>query len=208
MTIIEDMPKLESLFVREIDEKGEYTATNKITPGYEWVLESEDVVCMEKLDGTNVSIIIQEGNIVAVFNRTTRIPFFTRGSRFIIDGVQNSYDEGRCELLDGQHFGELIGPKVQGNPYKVDKNYWLPFKSWGMKHLVYNSFHKYPKDFESLKKWLLSDISEGGIFSLYMKKRGIDQKPEGVVFHNTKTGEMCKLRLDMFKEYKGRRHKE
>jgi hypothetical protein len=41
-----------------------------------------------------------------------------------------------------------------------------------------------------------------------MKKKGIDKKPEGIVFHNLKTGEMAKLRLDMFDDWKGFRHKE
>ena len=30
---------------------------------------------------------------------------------------------------------------------------------------------------------------------------------EGIVFYNIKTGQICKLRRDMFGWYKGRRHK-
>ncbi len=41
-----------------------------------------------------------------------------------------------------------------------------------------------------------------------MRKKGIIQKPEGVVFHNLKTNQMAKLRLDMFAEWKGKRHKD
>lgn len=54
----------------------------------------------------------------------------------------------------------------------------------------------------------MKPISEGGIFSLYARMKGIEQKPEGVVFYNLKTGQMAKLRLDMFDFWKGGRHKE
>mgnify|MGYP001565311234 FL=1 len=37
--------------------------------------------------------------------------------------------------------------------------------------------------------------------------KGIEAKPEGVVFHNLQTGQMVKLRLDMFKWFKGDKHK-
>jgi hypothetical protein len=41
-----------------------------------------------------------------------------------------------------------------------------------------------------------------------MKRRGTDQQPEGIVFHNIKTGQMAKLRRDQFDWYTGPRHKE
>ena len=31
---------------------------------------------------------------------------------------------------------------------------------------------------------------------------------EGIVFHNIKKGQMAKLRIDMFKDFEGKRHKE
>ena len=77
-----DMPKLESPFVREIID-GNYIVTPKITEGYEWVFEDEEVMAIEKLHGTNVSIIIECGMITAIFNRTARIPFFNKGKKFI-----------------------------------------------------------------------------------------------------------------------------
>jgi hypothetical protein len=44
--------------------------------------------------------------------------------------------------------------------------------------------------------------------SLWFRKRGIEEQPEGIVFHNLKTGEMCKLRIDMWDFFKGNRHKD
>jgi len=111
-------------------------------------------------------------------------------------------------LPNGQNFGELVGEKLAKNPYQIIGHIWIPFLGFGMKHLVYKSYHKYPKTFDNIKEWLLNPIEDGGIFSLFMKMKGINQKPEGVVFYNIKTGQMAKLRLDMYVEYKGNRHKE
>jgi hypothetical protein len=205
---VKDMPKLESPFVRELNEKDEYLVTDKINEEYRWVFEGgeDEVVCMEKCDGTNCSVIIQDGVVNAIFNRTTRIPFFNKGKRCIIDGFLESHERGYLELLDGQHFGELIGEGVNGNSLQIKGNLWVPFNSFGMKHLVYKSWHKYPKTYENIRDWFFKPISEGGIFSLFARMKGIELKPEGVVFYNLKTGQMCKLRMDMFAEFKGRRH--
>ena len=50
------MPKLESPFVRKMIGNN-YIVTNEIAKGYEWVFEDESVMAIEKLHGTNVSII-------------------------------------------------------------------------------------------------------------------------------------------------------
>jgi len=206
MNII-DMPKLESPFKRKIV-NGNYIVTPEIEEGYEWVFNGNEneVLATEKLDGTDVSILIEEGTIIGIWNRTNRIPIFGN-KRFIIEGLLEAKERGYCELPDGQHFGELIGPKVNGNPYKLDKHIWIPFNTFVRKHLSYNSWHKYPKTFENISNWFSNTIAEGGIFSLYMRMKGIEQKPEGIVFHNLKTGQMSKLRLDMFDWWKVSRHK-
>jgi len=207
---IKDMIKIESPFKRKMID-GIYVVTPEIEEGYEWVFEGkeDEVLCTEKLDGTDVSIIIQDGSIVSVWNRTERIPFFNKGKKFIIEAVLNSYERGYCNLTDGQYFGEVIGSKLQNNPYKLDEHehLWIPFNSYCREHLAYKSYHKYPKTFENISEWFRLPIAEGGIFSLFMRRKHIEQKPEGVVFHNLKTGQMAKLRLDMFDWHKGRRHK-
>ena len=207
---IKDMPKLESPFVRKLNDKNEYIITDKISEGAEWVFEGgpEEVLCTEKLDGTDVSIVIEDGTIKSVWNRTERLPIFNKGKAHIIEGVYEAFLRGYCELPDGQHFGELIGPKVNGNPYKLDKHLWIPFNTYCRDKLSYNSWHKYPQTFENINKWFLDTIEDGGIFSLFMRRKEIKQKPEGVVFHNLKTGQMFKLRLDMLPNYKGTRHND
>ena len=64
---IKDMQKLESPFKRKMVD-GIYVVTPEIEEGYRWVFEGkeDEVLCTEKLDGTDVSIIIQDGNIVKI----------------------------------------------------------------------------------------------------------------------------------------------
>lgn len=156
---------------------------------------------------SNVSIIIEGGKITRIFNRTNEIPFFNKGSKHIVEAVLNSFERGYCDLTDGQYFGEVIGVRVNGNPYKLTEHLWIPFLTYCREHLAYKSWHKYPKTFLNISNWFEQPISEGGIFSLLLRKKGIEAKPEGVVFHNLKTGQMAKLRLDMFKWFKGDKRK-
>jgi len=207
---INDFPKIESPFVRKLNEKNEYIVTPEITKGYEWVFEGDenDVLATEKLDGTDVSIVIENGMISSIWNRTNRIPFFCKGKEFIIEAVMEAFKRGYTELPDGQWFGEIIGEKLNRNPLEIKGHIWIPFNTYCRNHLAYKSYHKYPKTYENIKKWFLDDIKEGGIFSLLMRKKGIDKKPEGIVFHNLKTEQMAKIRIDMFDDFKGYRHKE
>ena len=197
---IQDMPKLESPFVREVID-GEYVVTPKIAECYEWVFEDDSVMAIEKLHGTNVSIQIVDGVIVAVWNRTERIPFFNKGKKHIIEGVLESYCRGWTEFLpDGQHFGELIGEKVNGNPYKIKGHLWIPFETFGQKHLKYKSWGKYPKDFNTISEWFKE------LIPLYSSMQGNrDGFVEGIVFTHP-DGRMAKLRKDMFSWFKGKRH--
>jgi len=189
---IKDYPKIESPFVREVLPNGDYIVTSEINPELKWVFEGneEEVAAVEKIDGTNCSIVIENGMIASIWNRTERLPFFNKGKSHIIEGVYEAYLRGWLDLPDGQHFGELVGPKLNGNPLKLEKHLFVPF-SWLIEHCSYSSW-----------------IKDGGIFSLFMRRSKIEQKPEGIVFHNLKTGQLAKLRLDMFKEWKGKRHND
>jgi len=208
---INDMPKLESPFVRKIMPNGDYLVTPEITPGYEWVFEDESVMAIEKLDGTNVSIVIEGGIVTSIWNRTERIPFINKPKKHIIEGVLNSWERGYCDLLeDGQHFGELIGPKVNGNPYKLDIHLWIPFSTFGQKHLRYKSWGKYPKDFNTVSEWMKD------LMPLYWVMKNSMSKDkdghylgfvEGIVFTHP-DGRMAKLRKDMFPWFIGQRHND
>ena len=196
------MPKLQCPFVRK-EVNGDYIITDEITEGYDWVFEDESVMAIEKLHGTNVSIVIKEGVVAEIYNRTSRIQFINKGKKFISEGVLNSYERCYNDLLvDGQHFGELIGPKVNGNPYKLEKHLWIPFSTFGQKHLKYKCWGKYPKTFESLSEWFKE------LMPLYALMKGDKEGfVEGIVFTHP-DGRMAKLRCDMFDWFKGSRHKQ
>lgn len=147
---------------------------------------------------TNVSIYIQDGVITGVWNRTARVPFFNRGKEYIIDGVREAFSRKYTEFLsDGQHFGECIGPKINGNPYKLDKPLWVPFSKL-QRDYHYLSWGKYPKTFEAISEWFKE------LMPLFGRKHG-SEFVEGIVFTH-KDGRMAKIRRDMFEWYSGRRH--
>jgi len=196
-----NMPKIESPFVREMID-GKYLLTDKITEGYEWVFEDESVMAIEKLHGTNVSIVIIDGNVTEMYNRTERVPFINKTKAWMTQGLLESKKRGYLEVLgDGQHFGELIGPRVNSNPYHLNEHMWIPFKTYAQKHLLYKSWGKYPKDFDTISAWFKDDL-----FSLLNRTRSTGSEfVEGVVFTHP-DGRMAKLRRDMYDWYKGRRH--
>jgi hypothetical protein len=217
MVRIEDMRKIECPFKRVLQPNGDYIVTPEINPEYEWVFTDETVLAIEKLHGTNVSILIQDGIITSAWNRTERIPFFNKGKKFIIEGLLNSFERGYMEFLpDGQHFGELLGPKVNGNPYKLKEHLWIPFSTVCQNHLRYKSWGKYPKDFNTISEWFkdlmpLYALLSGSGTQIQLpdgtKTGKYDGFVEGIVFTHP-DGRMAKLRRDMFDWFKGNRHKE
>ena len=210
---VTDMPKIHSPFKRHENSEGDYVVYDEVNEGYEWVFEeAEKVMAVEKLHGTNVSVIIDNGNITAVFNRENRVrPYSTdKQDQYITKGILNSLNKGYLELPDGQYYGELIGPKFHNNPHQVDQHYWIPFQRYAQKHLVYKSYGEYGTDFDSISEWFRE-----GLFSLFHAKwHGTDLEEasvsngtfcEGVMFTHP-DGRMAKLRRDMFEWYEGERH--
>ncbi len=200
MIKITDFPKLESPFMRELNKKGEYVVTDKIAEGMEWVFEDASVLATEKIHGTCCAVAIENGVAVSLWNRANRINFIGgTPSKALTEGVNNALAKERFAMEDGVQWGELIGPRIQKNDYALQEHEWLPFETYVKKHLAYKSWHKYPKTYENIRDWFFKSIEEGGIFSLLMRRKGITQKPEGIVFHHP-DGRMAKLRLDMFQE--------
>jgi len=205
---IKDMPKLECPFERKLLSDESYTVIPKINSGYEWVFNNPEVMAIEKLDGTNVSIVIQGGIVISIWNRTERIPFINKGKKWIVEGILNSNEKGYIDLLsDGQHFGELIGPKVNGNPYKLKEHLWIPFSTFCQKHLKYKSWGKYPKDFETISKWFETDLIPLYACMIQGEEGRKNGFVEGIVFTHP-DGRMAKLRKDMFDWFASGRHKE
>ena len=208
MNKLADMPKLESPFEREeIPGKG-YVCVPKFKREFCWIIQPDKVIATEKFDGTNVSVYLEDGRIKAILNRENRIDIWKDQAHFY-EGIKNAIDEKKFKpnrLLDGQYFGELIGPKLQGNPYNITKPLWLPF-DWVKENYMYKFYNdwlleNFPEDKELIDEYVYDKFETlfRDLRSLWFrqKENGRAKHPEGIVFHNKETGEMCKLRLDMF----------
>jgi len=221
MPTLSDFPKIECPFIRksyavnhdDFKKHGRrlqlrtpevYLATPEVNPGFEWVFDDPDTIAVEKLDGTNVKLQTEDGRLVALQNRKNVIDplLILAGKVFIVEGIFTAIQKGYVEdnLIQA---GEIIGPKLQGNPYKLDNHIWYPFQK-AIKHLRYKSFHNHERTFDNFSSWFESNLK-----SLFHSKRvGYDEADfaEGVVFHNLKRKEaaqtyMAKLRRDMFRWY-------
>lgn len=215
MVDITDFPKLHSPFERAENEHGEYVVYDEVQDGYEWVFEDNAVRAVEKLDGTNMSLVLDKsGEIDAVYTRmgdknVNHIPPFTSEHPYIIKGVLNALDRGWIDMLDPneQHYGELIGPKVNGNPYDLNKHLFVPFE-YLYEKVHYKSWGDYPKTYDVISEW----FEEGLIPLFYARIHNIDFDDlpddafvEGIVFTHS-DGRKAKLRRDMFDWYDGERH--
>ena len=121
---VSDMPKLKSPYVRKM-KNNHFVVTPEIDLDFKWVFEDDTVMAIEKIDGANVSIMIKDGEIISILNRKNHVPFFSKGNSVIIKGLLNSFDRGYCDLADGQHFGELVGGRINGNLYNLEEPRWL-----------------------------------------------------------------------------------
>ncbi|MDA3810325.1 MAG: hypothetical protein PF518_08350 [Spirochaetaceae bacterium] len=221
--LLTDFPKIECPFIRKtfkVDKESfkkngkkvnlrspeVYLAISEINPGYEWVFDDPETFAVEKVDGSNVKILTAEAEIITVQNRMNFIDILkiTPGvNLYILDGIVQAAIKGYI-LKNGEQAGELLGPKFQGNPYKLKHHLWFPFDR-SHTQLRYKSFDNYERTYENWSDWFKENL-----FSLFFQK--ISNKngdpaekmmAEGVVFYNLKRKEegkpyMAKLRRDMF----------
>lgn len=195
---VRDFPKLKSPFIRHETNHG-YFATPEIEPGYEWVFEDAGVLAVDKLHGTNCCVIVQDGVIRSVDNRTTRVlkdPVLSvdlkGGPCKFFMGVANAAKHGYFNGLSGRIYGELIGPDINGNMHKIHEYLFVPFP-WLADKCMWHSWvqNKYPKTFDSISDWFKE------LPSLYSQRHGHEVMAEGLIFLHPE-GRMAKLRRDMF----------
>jgi len=184
-----------------------YLVVEKINPDYQWVMDDSETIAVEKLNGTNVKIMTEKGRLVAIQNRKNVIdPLqILHGKTFLIEGIFQAIGRGYVKE-DGEQAGEVIGPKVNSNPYQLPVHEWYPFEK-AVKDLRYKSFNEHDRTFDNWSSWF-----KEGLVSRYFTKRasklGLEAKvmAEGVVFYNLKRRTegkiwMAKLRRDMFDWY-------
>ena len=175
-----------------------YLVIPEVNPGYEWVFNSDNVVAVEKLDGSNVKLETKKGRLINLQNRKNIIdPLqIVKGKTFILQGVFEAIGKGYINQ-EGIQAGELIGKKLQGNPYKLDGHLWYPFTK-SLKHLSYKSFHEHDRTFDNWSLWF-----KDYLISRFTAKRGHKEFAEGIVFYDMKRKSegktyMAKLRRNMF----------
>jgi hypothetical protein len=216
MKTLSNFPKIECPFIRktfkvnkedwkkygrelELRSPDVYLVIDEINPGYEWVFEDKDVIATEKLNGTNVRLETEGGRLVALMNRKNVIdPLqIMKGKTFIIEGVFRAIQKGYIKE-NGLQDGEVIGPKLQSNPYNLDNHIWYPFLK-AIDHLSYRSFYKHERTLDNWSSWF-KDYLISRFATKYGKK---EIMAEGIVFYNLKRKEegktyMAKLRRNMF----------
>lgn len=218
--VLTDFPKLQCPFIRriykiDIDDWKKfgrqyklrqpevYLVTNEINPGYEWVFEDKDTSAIEKLDGINVKLLTVNGRLELLYNRKNKIDLLQvmKGKTFIVEGVFTAIQKGYVEE-SGEQCGELIGEKIQGNPYGIIGHIWYPF-SKAKRDLSYRSWHEHERTFENLSSWFKDYLKSR--YAIKKHNLSFEEAPfaEGVVFYNNKRrleGKtyMAKLRRDMF----------
>ncbi len=221
--LLSDFPKLHCPFIRQtfkvnreqfktirgklnLRQPEVYLVVDKINPGYEWVFEDSATIAVEKLNGTNIKIKTEAGRLVIVQNRKNVIdPLqIVKGQNFIMEGLYKAADKDYIQS-DKEQSGELIGPKLQANPYKLDYHLWYSFER-SISSLQYKSFNEHERTFDNLSSWF-----KDFLFSRFYDKSGKKDPAEkifaeGVIFYNLKrraAGQtyMAKLRRDMFYWY-------
>lgn len=181
-----------------------YLVQPEINPGYEWVFEDKDTIAVEKLNGTNIKALVKNKRLVTIQNRKNIIDYtnvgIIKGKYHILEGVFRALCKNY--ISEEEYAGELIGPKLQSNPYKLDRHIWIPFVE-ARKYLRYKSFHTHDRTFDNWDIWF-----KDYLFSLYNSRvnKNKDVMAEGVVFYNEKRRQnkqinMAKLRRDMFEWY-------
>ncbi len=202
--------KTNSPYVREHKNNGElYLVKNEVKPEYKWVFNDDEVKAVEKLDGENIAVYIDEnGNVKDIYTREgiNVKPFEDKNKTYILKGVLESYRKGWLDNLEHNslHYGELIGPSVKQNPYDWNKHLWVPFE-YIEDNMAYKSWVKYPQDFKSISNWFKSGLKP--LFYLFMHNIPFDEEPEeayveGIIFIHP-DGRKAKLRRDMFEWYYG-----
>ena len=170
---------------------------------YQYDLEIEDnpnyFAHQILVHNSNVKLKTENGRLISLMNRKNLIdPLqIMKGKTFIIEGVFRAVQKGYIEE-NGEQAGEMIGPKIQSNPYNLDNHIWYPFTK-AVKHLSYRSFYEHDRTFDNWSSWF-----KDYLISRFAAKLGEKNvMAEGIVFYSLKRKAegktyMAKLRRNMY----------
>ena len=195
------MKKMKSLFVREFSDGHSVKVTPEVSVGYDWVINGEGVAT-RKWDGT--CSLIENGEISRRYDckkgKTPPMGFIPADNpdpvtghwpgwvkmdkfnpkgdeKFFVEAYKNTF--GDLNVIPENGTYELCGPKINGNPEKLDKHIFI-------KHG--DEILDVPRDLDGIRQ--------------YLENNNI----EGIVFHrNDGSGDMCKIkRVDFGFEWNGK----
>jgi hypothetical protein len=180
------MKKMLTLFERNFSNNG-CKAMDRVTPGAEWVVTGEGVAT-QKIDGA--CCMIRDGILYKRYDaKKGKMPpegfepceaapdpvtGHWPGWLKVGDGPEDRwFKDARSNMLDVLPDGtyEATGPKFQGNPEKLAKNFLVPHGG--------EKLSDAPRDFEGLKEYLR------------------DKDIEGIVWHHP-DGRMVKIKKSDF----------
>ena len=188
------MQKIPTIFNRNWDGNRK-VVDHLIVPDFDF----ENAIATEKLDGMNVRVTVRNHTVVRLEKR--RNPNKAQKQQGIVDPWYvdaNESDKGDAYLFqavegtnfstvpDGEWSAEALGEKVQGNPLNLKGHQLFIFSLPEWRERV--TFEEVPLAFEALKAWLPQQKS---FF-------GNDCGIEGIVWHDLKTGVMCKIKIKDF----------
>ncbi len=183
-----------------------YLAQDEVLSGYEWVFENKDCIAIEKLDGTNVKIKTENGRLTQVQNRLNIIDPLqvVKGNTAIIEGIFTSIRKGYVNG-DGEQSGELIGPKLQGNPYGLLNHVFYPFDRLETS-MTYKSFHEHERTFDNWSNWFKNYLRSRFYMKLHKCPFEESVFAEGIVIYSPSRRDeglpyMAKLKRSMFPWY-------
>jgi len=188
------MEKIPTIFDRNWD--GNRKVNDKlVVPDFDFA----NAVATEKLDGTNVRVTVRNHTVVRVEKRRNpgkaekakgiEEPWYVdadandTADRYIFEAVANT---DFSDVPDGEWSAEALGEKIQGNPLQLKGHTLFLFSLPEWRDNV--AYADAPTGFRELKDWL----------PLQKSKFGNDCSIEGLVWHNTATGEMCKIKIKDF----------
>lgn len=176
------MKKIPTVFIRDWDNNPNLV-TPAINPECEWVIRGEGIAT-KKLDGSccmvRDGLLFKRREVKA--HQPMPVGFEVAGEDHETGKIvgwmpvgQGSEDQYHREAFAALTFRddntyELIGPKVQGNPYNLHTHMLIPHSI-----SVLSITENVPRDFYGLKEWLSN------------------QEMEGIVFHHS-DGRMAKIK--------------
>ena len=186
------MRKISTIFER--DWNGNRKVLDKLVVDFDFTT----ALATEKLDGTNVRLTVRNHSLVRLEKRRNpdkiqkikgiNEPWyvdadeFDPSDKFIWEAARNT---DLSQVPDGEWSGEAVGPKIQGNPLKLEAHTVVLFSSPEVRERLIH--HNVPTGYRELKEWL----------SLQKSVFGNDCGIEGIVWHHP-NGDMVKIKVKDF----------